>query len=91
MDSDSRSPRRMEPEQLSRRFDELQQTLPAQWRLIRSMNKEEHTVVAVTSLTLDVEIPATLLQAYEERFMFLLLLLRQPRTRLPRVMTLPRQ
>jgi len=89
MGGDCAVPRRMSAEEMTIRFDELQAGLPAQWRLIASMNREEHAVVAVTSLSLEVELPSTLLQAYEERFLFLLLLLRQPRTRLIYVTSMP--
>ena len=47
------------------------------------MTQDEQTIVVVCSMTLDEqEMPATVTQAYEERFLFLLLLLRQPRARL---------
>ena len=47
------------------------------------MNQDEQTIVVVPSITLDVgDAAGATLQAYEERFLFLLLLLRQPRARL---------
>src|SRR5262245_63393299 len=61
-------------------FDELQRRLVPLWKSIRALNQDEQTIVVVPSL--DVEMRASELQAYEERFLFLLLLLRQPRARL---------
>ena len=47
------------------------------------MTQDEQTIVVVCSMTLeDPNMPAAVVQAYEERFLFLLLLLRQPRARL---------
>jgi len=65
------------------RFEELQRKLVPLWESIRAMNQDEQTIVVVPSLTLDSEgLTGSLMQAYEERFLFLLLLLRQPRARL---------
>src|SRR5437868_6651544 len=65
------------------RFDELQRRLVPLWRSIQTMTPDEQTIVVVPSLTLeDAGWPSSVLQAYEERFLFLLLLLRQPRARL---------
>jgi hypothetical protein len=65
------------------RFEELQQKLVPLWKSIRSLNQDEQTIVVVPSLSIDAaDITGSLLQAYEERFLFLLLLLRQPRARL---------
>jgi hypothetical protein len=65
------------------RFDALQQKLVPLWRSIQSMTADEQTIVVVPSMTLDDPgWPGSVLQAYEERFLFLLLLLRQPRARL---------
>ena len=63
-------------------FDRLQQKLMPLWRSIQSFNQDEQTIVVVPSLTIDFECSSSELQAYEERFLFLLLLLRQPRARL---------
>jgi PGM1 C-terminal domain len=64
-------------------FDELQQKLVPLWHSIERLNESEQTIVVVCSMTLDEpEWPASVLQAYEERFLFLLFLLRQPRARL---------
>jgi hypothetical protein len=65
------------------RFDELQQKLVPLWQSIQRMTMDEQTIVVVPSMTLDDPgWPSSVLQAYEERFLFLLLLLRQPRARL---------
>jgi PGM1 C-terminal domain len=65
------------------RFDALQQKLVPLWQSIERLNESEQTIVVVCSMTLDEpNMPASVLQAYEERFLFLLLLLRQPRAHL---------
>jgi hypothetical protein len=65
------------------RFAELQRKLVPLWRSIQTMTQDEQTIVVVPSMTLDDPgWPGSVLQAYEERFLFLLLLLRQPRARL---------
>ncbi len=63
-------------------FDRLQKKLVPLWRSIQSFNQDEQTIVVVPSLTIDFDCSSAELQAYEERFLFLLLLLRQPRARL---------
>ena len=64
-------------------FDELQRKLVPLWQSIQTMTQDEQTIVVVPSMTLDDPgWPGSVLQAYEERFLFLLLLLRQPRARL---------
>src|SRR6266852_7915542 len=62
-------------------FDELQKKLVPLWKSIESFNQDEQTIVIVPSMNIDSEFTSTELQAYEERFLFLLLLLRQPRAR----------
>jgi hypothetical protein len=64
------------------RYAELQKKLGPLWRSLRSMNQDEQTIVVAPSLSVDVEASPAIFQAYEERFLFLLLLLRQPRARL---------
>ena len=64
------------------RFDELQRKLVPLWESMRQMTQDEQTIVVVPSMTLDSPGMGSELQAYEERFLFLLLLLRQPRARL---------
>jgi hypothetical protein len=62
-------------------FAALQRRLAAQWRLIATHSPEEQSVVVVPSLSMDLDIGGARLQAYEERFLFVLLLLRLPRMR----------
>ncbi len=64
------------------RFDALQRKLVPLWKSIRALNQDEQTIVVVPSMDLDVAVRGSEMQAYEERFLFLLLLLRQPRARL---------
>jgi hypothetical protein len=65
------------------RFEELQRRLVPLWSSIREMTQEEQTIVVVPSITLDSEgMAGSTMQAFEERFLFLLLLLRQPRARM---------
>jgi len=64
------------------RFEQLQRKLVPLWRSIRAMGQDEQTIVVVPSLTVDKIFQGSEQQAYEERFLFLLLLLRQPRARL---------
>jgi hypothetical protein len=73
------------------RFEVLQKKLIPLWKSIRSLNQDEQTIVVVPSISIDVDFRGTLLQAYEERFLFLLLLLRQPRARLVYVTSQPIQ
>jgi hypothetical protein len=65
------------------RFDELQRKLVPLWTSIERLSQDEQTIVVVPSFSLDFQgAHGAALQAYEERFLFLLLLLRQPRARL---------
>jgi len=73
---------------MQERFEALQRKLVPLWRSIRAMGEEEQTIVVVPSLTVDKIFRGTEQQAYEERFLFLLLLLRQPRARLVYVTSL---
>lgn len=63
-------------------FDTLQQKLVPLWRSIDHINQDPQTIVVVPSISLESSIHGVLQQAYEERFLFLLFLLRQPRARL---------
>ncbi|MGH2724086.1 MAG: peptide ligase PGM1-related protein [Actinomycetota bacterium] len=68
---------------VAERFQSLQRKLVPLWRSIREFNQEEQTIVVVPSISIDLETESgSVIQAYEERFLFLLLLLRQPRARL---------
>lgn len=73
--------------EIEARFDELQRKLIPLWESIGRSDpggalEAANTVVVVPSLTIDFEMSGAELQAYEERFMFLLFLLRQPLIRL---------
>jgi hypothetical protein len=72
------------------RFDRLQTGMPAVWDAMR-LNHEGESVVVLPSVTVDrvAERGGTMTQAYEERFLFLLLLLRQPRLRMVYITSLP--
>ena len=71
-------------------FDELQTRLVPLWKSIERMNQDEQTIVVVPSMSIDFgDRRGSTLQAYEERFLFLLLLLRQPRARLVYVTSAP--
>jgi hypothetical protein len=64
------------------RFEALQRKLVPLWKSISALSQDEQTIVVVPSMTLDSATESgSKLQAYEERFLFLLLLLRQPRAR----------
>ena len=78
------SPRGAGPEggDAQERFDLLQRKLVPFWKSIQSLNQDEQTIVVVPSLNVDLGLKGSEMQAYEERFLFLLLLLRQPRARL---------
>ena len=77
-------------EERYRRFDLLQARLPGVWDSMR-LNYEDECVVVVPSITLDRAVAASgsLSQASEERFLFLLVLLRQPRLRMVYVTSMP--
>lgn len=65
------------------RFDELQRKLPDLWRSMSAMTHDEQTIVVVPSMSIaSVKEWGEEIQPYEERYLFLLLLLRQPRARL---------
>jgi hypothetical protein len=71
-------------------FQELQQKLAEQWPAMGNPTDEDKTMVVVPSLTVEVPPEITpLLPAYEERFLFLLLLLAQPRARVVYVTSQP--
>src|SRR3954466_3886389 len=69
-------------EEAAAQFDKLQQKLVPLWELIESFNQQEQTIVVVPSMSLDFSANGSQIQAYEERFLFLLLLLAQPRARM---------
>src|SRR5436309_13414459 len=63
-------------------FDQLQKRLVPLWKSIERFNQDPQTIVVVPSMSIDAIGSGAVMQAYEERFLFLLLLLRQPRARL---------
>jgi hypothetical protein len=63
-------------------FDRLQGKLVPLWKSIERFNQDPQTIVVVPSMSIDAIDSGAVMQAYEERFLFLLLLLRQPRARL---------
>ena len=71
-------------------FDRIQRRMPQVWERMR-LNEEGESVVVVPSVTLDrvTERSGSLGQAMEERFLFLLLLLREPRLRMIYVTSMP--
>jgi hypothetical protein len=70
------------PDDVQARFDALQGNLVPLWSSIRAMSDDPQTIVVVPSMDVDLLRRGSEVQAYEERFLFLLLLLRQPRARL---------
>ncbi len=77
-------------EERYQRFDRLQARMTDVWESMR-LNHDDESVVVVPSITLDRAVPGsgTMTQAYEERFLFLLVLLRQPRLRMVYVTSMP--
>ncbi len=63
-------------------YDRLQKKLVPLWKSIERFNQDAQTIVVVPSMSIDAIDSGAVMQAYEERFLFLLLLLRQPRARL---------
>ena len=79
-------------EELQERFETLQRKLVSQWELIEGFTDEPYGIVVVPSLSgIDLPLDAAKRQAYEERYLFLLFLLRQPRARLVYVTSEPIQ
>lgn len=63
-------------------YDTLQRKLVPLWKSLQNINTDPQTIVVIPSAEFDVDLGPTELQAIEERFLFFLLLLRQPRARL---------
>jgi pheganomycin biosynthesis PGM1-like protein len=70
------------PHDAAERFERLQAKLVRMWESMREMTSDERTIVVVPSQSNEFDVQGAAMQAYEERFLFLLLLLRQPRVRL---------
>jgi hypothetical protein len=86
----------LETSDLQSRFDQLQRKLVRLWESIGRADpggalEEENTVVVVPSLSIDVDFPISALQAYEERLLFMLFILRQPLIRLIYATSVPIQ
>src|SRR5260370_14835814 len=63
-------------------FDQLQKKLVPLWKSIERLNQDPQTIVVVPSMSIDAIGSGAVMQASEEPFLFLLLLLRPPRARL---------
>ena len=63
-------------------FEALQRKLEPLWASIGRFNSDPQTIVVVPSVSTDAGVKGVRQQALEERYLFLLLLLRQPRARL---------
>src|SRR5947207_5168373 len=77
-------------EERNERFDRLQERMRGAWEIMRQ-NEEGESVVVIPSVSVDrvSERSGSLQQAYEERFLVLLLLLRHPRLRMIYVTSMP--
>jgi len=69
------------------RFDALQEKLAPLWRLIGRTDpggdvQDANTLVVLPSLTAELDVPGAMHQIYEERFLFMTFLLRQPNLRM---------
>ena len=71
------------------RFNELQRKLAPLWKLIGQPDhpggehlQDPNTIVVIPSMSLDREFKSSAQQAYEERLLFMLFLLRQPHIRI---------
>src|SRR6476659_9023874 len=69
-------------EEAATQFDRLQRKLVPLWCLIESFNQEEQTIVVVPSMSVDMSATGSEALGYEERFLFLLSLLAQPRAKM---------
>jgi len=72
------------------RFDRLQERMGAVWEAWQ-LNYEDESVVVVPSISLDApaDPSGSMMQAMEERFLFMLMLLRQPRLHMVYVTSMP--
>src|SRR4051794_9175626 len=77
-------------EERYQRFDALQARMVGVWEAMR-LNHDDESVVVIPSITLDRAAASSggMTQAMEERFLFLLMLLRQPRLRMIYVTSMP--
>jgi hypothetical protein len=81
---------RLDEKERYQRFDQLQGRMGGVWDAMR-LNHDDESVVVIPSITLDraVASSGSRTQAMEERFLFMLMLLRQPRLRMIYVTSLP--
>jgi PGM1 C-terminal domain len=78
------------PNEIAIRYAALQAKLVPLWKSIASLNRDPQTIVVVPSITLDqMNMAPSVLQAMEERFLFMLFLLRQPNARMVYVTSRP--
>jgi hypothetical protein len=68
-------------EEVEVHFEKLQAKLIPLWKSISGLDKGEQTIVVVPSQSIEFNCQGAEMQAYEERMLSLLLLLRQPRAR----------
>lgn len=82
----------LDEHQRYRAFDDLQLTMPSVWASMQ-LGLEDESVVVVPSISIERATPGsgTIMRAMEERALFLLLLLRQPRLRMIYVTSQPVQ
>ena len=64
------------------RFEKLQAKLIPLWKSIEGLDQEAQTIVVVPSQSIEFDCQGAEMQGYEERMLFLLLLLRQPKARI---------
>ena len=86
----SRQLSQLDEDERYRVFDDLQLTMPSVWESMR-LDLEDESVVVVPSISIERTTPGsgTVMQAMEERALFQLLLLRQPRLRIIYVTSQP--
>jgi hypothetical protein len=82
------------PIHIQQSFDQLQTRLVPMWQMIGRTDlggpiEEANTIIVIPSMTVEVEMNIADQQAYEERFLFMLLLLRQPNLRVIYATSLP--
>ena len=69
--------------QMQARFEQLQERLVDLWASMHEMSPDPQTIVVVPSLSIELlEGSGIIVQPYEERYLFLLFLLRQPLARM---------
>ena len=68
-------------EEMELRFEKLQAKLIPLWETMSGPSQAEQTIVVVPSQSIEFDCQGAEMQAYEERMLFLLMLLRQPRAR----------